>query len=133
MNLARSTGATSTTTTTTSAAAAAGGGGGGVQMSSLTEKLATFREQEKAAAAGEDGMPDLTVYANEKDTIDTIDTRDANANGKKDKKEDPSRLMGEKLMQGWAMMEQTCPLCNAIPLMQDKKKQVYIYGIIVLL
>ena len=71
---------------------------------SLTDALALFREKEKAAAV-----------ADEAPIVDRAALS---------KKPDPSNLIGERLLQGWALLEETCPSCSDIPLMQDKKKEV---------
>lgn len=77
--------------------------------SSLTEKLAMFREKERATAAAE-GFSGASVSAR--------------ASFPEKLAVDPSKLIGEKLLQGWALLEDTCSSCHAIPLMQDKKKEV---------
>ena len=77
---------------------------------SLTDQLAMFREKELAAAKNASESVDISGNHS------VVRPRNAS--------DDPSRLIGEKLLQGWALLEETCSSCNSIPLMQDRKKEV---------
>jgi len=37
---------------------------------------------------------------------------------------DPSKKLGEKLLEGWIMMKEGCPDCESVPLMKSKKGEI---------
>ena len=46
---------------------------------------------------------------------------------KRSKSDDISKKLGEKLIQGWAMLEDACQDCN-VPIMRSKKGEMVCFG-----
>ncbi|KAJ3303769.1 hypothetical protein HDV03_003546 [Kappamyces sp. JEL0829] len=40
----------------------------------------------------------------------------------------PSSLLGEKLLQGWTMMQESCPTCQEVPLMRNRNQELFCVG-----
>lgn len=89
---------------------------------SLTERLAATRQKEEQAAAS------ITVASlSRREESEPIEDIFPNPPREKPQGPDPSELIGQKLLQGWALLDQTCPSArcnNCIPLMHDMQKKV---------
>lgn len=76
--------------------------------------------EDKDKSTERDANVDSTEVACEKEKTNTTRLRRAIKSN-----DECSKEIGTLLMQGWTMMGETCPITNAVPLMQDKSGRKY--------
>jgi len=84
-------------------------------------------QEEKATEQTPTVSPNSIVKEQQELTAKSVDlgeekTPSVDAENKSDT---VTKLLGEKLLQGWTMMNLTCPTCPEVPLMRDVKKRLY--------
>ncbi|KAG0056012.1 hypothetical protein BGZ83_006625 [Gryganskiella cystojenkinii] len=89
----------------------------------LVDEIATLSDADDKGLESDDDFEDAEEEVFLKPTVEEIKEREKN----REQSELASRLIGQKMLQGWAMLQDPCPnpSCHGVPLLRNREKKEY--------